>query len=57
MADAEDRLEFFERGVGVFLDMSAELLRVEFAPVTPTGFGGKRALWDGGEVAIDGAPS
>jgi hypothetical protein len=55
MADAEDPLEFFERGVGVFLDLDLKLLRIEFAPVPPTGFGGERASLGGGEVAVDRA--
>jgi len=55
MADAKNPLEFLERGVRVFLDLGVELLRIEFAPVPPTGFGGERAGLGGGQIAVDGA--
>jgi hypothetical protein len=42
MTDAEGLLEFLEGGIGMFFDVNLELLRVEFAPMTPAGFGGQR---------------
>ena len=56
MADAKGHLEFLEGGVRVFTDVGVEFLRVEFAPVSPALFGGKRAGLCGGQIAIDGAP-
>jgi len=56
MADAKDPLEFLERGVGVFLDLGVELLRIELAPVPPTGFWSQRSLLGGGQIAVDRAP-
>lgn len=57
MADAKDPLEFLERGVGVFLDLGVELLRIEFAPVPPAGFGGERAGLSGRQITVDRAPT
>jgi len=57
MADAKGPLEFLERGVGVLLDLGLKLMRVEFAPVAPTGFGRERAGLGGGQIAVDRAPT
>jgi len=57
MADAEDLLEFLEGGVGMFLDVPLEFLRVEFAPVTPACFGGQRPGLLSGQIAVNGAPT
>jgi len=57
MADAECLLEFLERGVGMFFDVNLELLRVEFAPMSPTGFGCQCPGFHGGQIAIDRAPT
>ncbi len=57
MADAEGLLEFLEGGVGMFFDVNLELLRVEFAPVSPTGFGGQRPRFHGVQIAVNAAPS
>jgi hypothetical protein len=56
MADAKDPLEFFERGVGVPLDVGLEFLRVEFAPMAPTGLRGERLGLGSSQIAIVGAP-
>ena len=55
MADAENILQFFERGVGMFLNMSLEFLRIQFAPVAPSLFRSERAFFGGVQIAIDGA--
>ena len=57
MADAEGLLEFLEGGVGMFFDLSLEFLRVEFAPMTPTGFGGERPRLHGVQIAVNSAPT
>jgi hypothetical protein len=56
MADAEGLLEFLEGGVGMFLDMSLEFPRVEFAPVSPARFRGQRACFGGVQIPINGTP-
>ena len=53
MADTEDLLDFFEGGVGVFLDMGAKLLRVELAPGAPTGFRRQRAFLGCDQIAVN----
>jgi hypothetical protein len=55
MADAKGLLEFLEGGVGMFLDLSLEFLRVEFAPMTPAGFGSQRPCLHGVQIAVNGA--
>jgi hypothetical protein len=57
MADAEGLLEFLEGGVGMFLDMSLEFPRVEFAPMTPAGFGGQRPRLHSVQIAVNGTPT
>ena len=57
MADAEGLLEFLERGVGMFLDLSLEFLRVEFAPMSPAGFGGQRPRLHGVQIPVNGTPT
>ncbi len=56
MADAEHLLEFLEGGVGMFFDLPLELLRVEFAPMTPARFRSQRAFLGGGQIPIDRTP-
>ena len=56
MADAEDLLKLFERGVGMFFDLNLEFLRVELAPMTPAGFGGQRPRLRGVQIAVNAAP-
>ena len=56
MADAESLLEFLEGGVGMAFDMHLEFLRVEFAPMTPAGFGSQRPRLHGGQIAVNCAP-
>lgn len=57
MADAKDLLEFLESGIGMFLDVPLEFLRVELAPASPTGFRGQRSRPPGVQIAVNGAPS
>ena len=57
VADAKDFLEFLEGGVGMFFDVNLEFLRVEFAPMTPTGFGSQRPRLRGVQIAVNGAPT
>ena len=57
MADAENPLEFLEGGVGMFFDVNRQLLRVEFAPMTPAGFGGECPRLHGVQIAVNGAPT
>jgi hypothetical protein len=56
MADAEHLSEFLEGGVGMLLDVDLEFLRVEFAPMTPAGFGGQRPGLYGDQIAVNSAP-
>jgi len=56
MADAEHLLEFLEGGVRMCFDVGVELVRIEFAPVSPAGFWGQRSLLGGGQITVDGAP-
>ena len=51
VADAQGRLQFRQRGVGMFFDVGLELGGVELAPGTPTGFGRQGVGFDGGQVA------
>ena len=57
MADAKHLLEFLEGGIGMLFDLSLEFLRVEFAPMTPTGFGGQRSRLHGVQIPVNGAPT
>ena len=57
MADAEGLLEFLEGGVGIFFDVPLEFFRIEFAPMSPTGFGRQRPGLHGGQIAVNGAPT
>lgn len=54
MADAKNRLQFLERGVGVLFDMDTEFLRVEFAPGAPTGFGRQHPFFGGFQIPVNG---
>ncbi len=56
MADAEHGLEFFERGVGMFLDVRLEFFGVELAPMSPTRFRRQRPLLGGGQIPVNGTP-
>jgi hypothetical protein len=56
MANAEDLLDFLEGGVGMFLDVNLEFLRVELAPMSPARFRGQRALFGGDQIPINGTP-
>jgi len=56
MADTKSLLEFLERGVGMFLDVNLEFLRVAFAPMSPARFRGQRALLGGVQIPINGTP-
>jgi hypothetical protein len=55
MADAKHLLEFLEGGVRMFFDVGVELVRIEFAPVSPARFRGQRSLLGGGQITVDGA--
>ena len=57
MADAKHLLEFLEGGIGMSFDLGLEFLRVEFAPMTPTGFGGQCPHLHGIQIAINSAPT
>ena len=57
MADAENGLQFLEGGIGMLFDVRLELLGVELAPMTPTGFGGQRPRLPGVQIAVNGAPA
>ena len=57
MADAKDGLELLEGGVGMFGNVGVELLRVQFAPVTPALFRGQRPHFQGGQIAVNRAPT
>ena len=56
MADAKHLLEFLEGGIGMLFDVNLELLRVEFAPVSPACFRGQRACFGGVQIPINGTP-
>ena len=57
MADAKHTLEFLECGVRMLFDVGLELVRVEFAPMTPARFGGQRSRLHGVQIAVNGAPA
>jgi hypothetical protein len=57
MADAECLLEFLERGIGMLFDVDLKFLRVEFAPMSPACFWGQRPRFQGGQIAVNGAPA
>ena len=57
MADTKHLLEFLEGGIGMLFDLGLESLRVEFAPVSPTGFRGQRAGFGGVQIPINGTPA
>ena len=57
MADAEGLLEFLEGGVGMLFDVNLELLRIEFAPMTPARFRGQCPRLHGVQIAVNGAPT
>ena len=54
MADTEHLLDFFEGGIGVFFDVGAEFLRVEFPPGSPARFRRQRPLFGGHQIPING---
>jgi hypothetical protein len=55
MADAKNSLQFLERGGGLVADVRLKFGRIELAPVTPTGLGGQRVRFGGGQIAINRA--
>ena len=55
VADAKDRLQFLQRGVGVLLDMRLKLGGIQFAPSAPTGLGRQRFGFGRGKIAINRA--
>lgn len=55
MADTKGRLQFLERGGGLFANVRLKFGRIKLAPDTPAGFGGQGVGFGGGEVAIDRA--
>ena len=57
MADAKDLLEFLEGGVGMFLDVRLEFLRVEFTPMPPACFGRQRSRLRRVQIAVNSAPT
>jgi len=57
MADAKHLLDFFQRGVGMFFNVGLELVRVEFAPVSPALLWSQRSGLGGVQVTIDSAPA
>ncbi len=56
MADAKGLLEFLERGAGMFFDVGLKFLRIEFAPMPPTGFGSQRPRFHGVQITVNTAP-
>jgi hypothetical protein len=56
MADGQAGGEFVEGGVRLFFDVRRQFLGIQLAPFSPTGFGGERAGFGGGEIAINRAP-
>ena len=56
MADVKDRGEFLERGIGMLFNVGRKFLGIERAPLAPACFGGERARFGGGQIAIDRAP-
>ena len=57
VADAQGRLQFRQRGGGMFFDVGLELGGVELAPGTPTGLGRQGVGFDGGPIAVNRAPT
>ena len=56
MADVKDGLKFFERGVGMRFNVRLKFLGIQRAPFAPAGFGGERARFGGGQIAVNRAP-
>lgn len=56
MADGEGGGEFLKRGIRMFLDVGRKFLGIERAPFPPARFGGERARFGGGQIAINRAP-
>ena len=56
MADVKDGGEFFECGIGMLFNVRLKFLGIERAPLAPACFGGERARFGGGQIAIDRAP-
>ena len=55
MADAEDRLQLLDGGVGMFLDVGVKFLRVELTPTPPACFGSQRPRLLGVQIAVNSA--
>ena len=56
MADVKDGGEFFECGIGMLFNVRLKFLGIERAPLAPACFGGERARFGGGQIAINRAP-
>ena len=56
MADVKGGGEFLERGLGMLFDVGRKFLGIKRAPLAPAGFGGERARFGGGQIAINRAP-
>ena len=57
MADVKDGLEFFERCVRMLFNVGLKFLGIELAPFAPACFWGERAVFGGGQIAVDRAPT
>ena len=57
MTDTQGLADLMKRGVVMLFDMVPEFLRVQFPPMAPTGFGGQRTRFLGGQIPVHGAPA
>ena len=57
VADLQGGGQFLQCGVGKFSNVGLKFGRVELAPGAPGCFGGQRVGFDGGQIAIDRAPT
>jgi len=56
MADVKNGLKFFERGGGMLFNVRLKFFGIERAPFAPGCFWGERAVFGGGQIAVDRAP-
>jgi hypothetical protein len=56
MTDVKDGLKFFKRGVGMLFNVRLKFLGIQRAPFPPACFGGERARFGGGQIAVNRAP-
>ena len=56
MTDAKHLLEFLEGRIRLPLNLGLQFLRIQLAPVSPTGFWGQVALLSGVQVPINRTP-